>query len=69
MIKFKFDIFYNPYEEHTQYAQLVNGKRAKTYRKNGQIVSEFITEDEFNSALAHLMLDINYLANWHHSPL
>lgn len=56
IIKNKFNIHYTGNKFHTQYTELHNGKYAKTFVKDGVIDNEYITYDEYTSALAHITL-------------
>lgn len=55
-VKFKFYIYYNSYEKSYMYTELTSGEYAKTYHKNNKTISEYISFEEYASALAHLML-------------
>jgi hypothetical protein len=55
----KFNITYHGHKFHIQYTKLTNGKFAKTYIKNDEIVTDYITYEEYSSALAHIMLRTN----------
>jgi hypothetical protein len=52
----KFNITYKDDKFHTQYTKLSDGRYAKTFVINGVIDSEFITYEEYTSALAHITL-------------
>ena len=58
-IKNKFNITYHGHKFHTQYTELSDGTFAKTFMKNNEIETEFITYEEYSSALAHIMLRTN----------
>lgn len=58
-IKFKFNISYPKDKFHTQYAELKDGRYAKTYMKNMTIETEFISMDEYASALMHMIIHNN----------
>ena len=55
-VRYKFHIYYSPYEKSYMYTELTEGRFAKTYDKNGQVISEYISKEEYASALAHLIL-------------
>ena len=62
-IKQSFNVYY---ENRTlciyvrvMYAQMESGKYYKVYVKNGDVVPEQITLEEYASALAHVILDEN----------
>jgi hypothetical protein len=55
----KFNITYHGHKSHIQYTKLTNGKFAKTYIKNDEIETDYITYEEYSSALAHIMLRTN----------
>lgn len=52
----KFNITYKGDKYHTQYTEISDGRYAKTFVKNNIIDSEFITYEEYISALAHITL-------------
>lgn len=52
----KFNIHYTGDKFHTQYTKLSDGRYAKTFVKDGIIDNEFITYEEYISALAHITL-------------
>lgn len=52
-VKYKFHIYYSPYEKSYMYTELKDGRYAKTYNKNDKIMSEYISEEEYASALLH----------------
>ena len=55
-IRHRFFINYKPSERSYMYTHLMDGRYAKTYHKDGQIKSEYITFEEYASALAHVTL-------------
>ena len=59
IIKYKFNIFYPNEKFHTQYTELTDGRFAKTFVKDNVIDNEFISKEEYTSALAHIMLREN----------
>jgi hypothetical protein len=56
LIIHKFNIHYKGDKFHTQYTKLSDGRYAKTFVKDGIIDNEFITYQEYASALAHITL-------------
>lgn len=59
-IKTKFKVFFGTMKSPTMYAELHNGKYTKTYQnEKNEIVSDYITLEEYASALAHIMLREN----------
>jgi hypothetical protein len=56
VIKRKFKVMFNNMAHPYMYAELHNGKFTKTYIKEGEIVSDYITQEEYSSALAHIIL-------------
>lgn len=56
-IQKKFKVFFGNMKSPTMYAELYNGKYTKTYQnENNEIVSAFITKDEYAAALGHILL-------------
>jgi hypothetical protein len=59
-IQRKFKLFYGNMISPTMYAELYNGKYTKTYQnENKEIVSAYITKDEYAAALGHILLREN----------
>ena len=59
-IKRKFKLFYGNMISPTMYAELYNGKYTKTYQnEDKEIVSAYITKDEYAAALGHILLREN----------
>jgi hypothetical protein len=56
LIIHKFNITYKGDMFHTQYTELSDGRYAKTFMKDSVIDNEFITYQEYISALAHITL-------------
>ena len=53
----KFKVMFGNMKSPTMYAELYNGKYTKTYQNDdNEIVSDFITIDEYAAALAHIIL-------------
>ena len=71
-IQKKFKVFYGNMISPTMYAELYNGKFTKTYQnENKEIVSAYITKDEYAAALAHILLRENgykYFENKDNTP-
>ena len=55
-IRHRFFIHYKPNEKSYMYTELKDGRYAKTYHKDNTILSEYITLEEYASALAHVTL-------------
>jgi len=55
----KFNITYKGDKFHTQYAEISDGRYAKTLIKDGVIDTQFITYEEYISAIAHITLQHN----------
>jgi hypothetical protein len=56
-IQKKFKVLFGNMKSPTMYAELYNGKYTKTYQnENNEIVSAFITKDEYAAALGHILL-------------
>ena len=59
-IKKKFKVFFGNMKSPTMYAELHNGKYTKTFQnEHGNIVSDFITIEEYAAALGHILLREN----------
>jgi hypothetical protein len=67
LIIHKFNITYKGDMFHTQYTELSDGRYAKTFVKDGIIDNEFITYEEYISALAHIILRANPIE--HDNPI
>ena len=53
----KFKVFFGNMKSPTMYAEIYNGKYTKTYQnENNEIVSAYITIDEYAAALGHILL-------------
>lgn len=55
-IRHKFHIYYSPYQKSYMYTELTDGRYAKTYDKDNKVISEYISFEEYASALAHVTL-------------
>ncbi len=56
----KFKLMYGNLKSPVMYAELYNGKYTKTFQSdNMEILSEYITKDEYAAALAHILLREN----------
>lgn len=59
-IKRKFKVMFGNMKSPIMYAELHNGKYTKTFQnEHGNIVSDFITKDEYAAALGHILLREN----------
>lgn len=59
-IKKKFKLMFGNLKSPVMYAELYNGKYTKTYQSdNNEILSDYITKDEYAAALAHILLREN----------
>jgi len=59
-IKKKFKVFFGNMKSPTMYAELNNKTYTKTFQnEHGNIVSDFITIDEYAAALGHIILREN----------
>jgi len=59
-IQKKFKVLFGNMKSPTMYAELHNGKFTKTYQnEDNEIVSAYITKDEYAAALAHILLREN----------
>jgi hypothetical protein len=59
-IQRKFKLFHGNMISPTMYAELYNGKYTKTYQnEDKEIVSAYITKDEYAAALGHILLREN----------
>ena len=59
-IRKKFKVFFGNMKSPTMYAELHNGKYTKTFQnEHGNIVSDFITIEEYAAALGHILLREN----------
>ena len=59
-IKRKFKVFFGNMKSPTMYAELHNGKYTKTFQnEHGNIISDYITLDEYAAALGHILLREN----------
>ena len=59
-IKKKFKVFFGNMKSPTMYTELYNGKYTKTFQnEHGNIVSDFITIEEYAAALGHILLREN----------
>lgn len=59
-IQKKFKIMHGNLKSPVMYAELHNGKYTKTFQSdNMEILSEYITKDEYAAALAHILLREN----------
>jgi hypothetical protein len=56
----KFKVMFGNMKSPTMYAELHNGKYTKTFQNdNNEIISDFITKDEYAAALGHILLREN----------
>ena len=56
----KFKVMFGNMKSPTMYAELHNGKYTKTFQnEHGNIVSDYITKDEYAAALGHILLREN----------
>ena len=56
----KFKLMYGNLKSPVMYAELYNGKYTKTFQSdNMEILSEYITKDEYAAALDHILLREN----------
>jgi hypothetical protein len=59
-IRKKFKVFFGNMKSPTMYAELHDGKYTKTFQnEHGNIVSDFITIEEYAAALGHILLREN----------
>lgn len=59
-IKRKFKVMFGNMKSPTMYAELHNGTYTKTFQnEHGNIISDYITLDEYAAALGHILLREN----------